>query len=53
VAHRLSTIRKMDRIIFIDNGKIIESGKHDELANKIGGSYAKLWQLQVGGFIGK
>jgi len=51
VAHRLSTIRKMDRIIVIDNGEIIETGKHDDLAGKIGGSYAKLWQLQAGGFI--
>lgn len=51
VAHRLSTIRKMDRIIVIDDGKIIESGKHEELIEKKDGAYAKLWKLQVGGFI--
>jgi len=53
VAHRLSTIRKMDRIIVIDQGKIIETGKHEELAEKKDGAYAKLWQLQAGGFIAK
>ncbi len=51
IAHRLSTIRKMDRIISMQNGKIVEMGTHDELANKEGGLYKKLWDLQVGGFI--
>jgi ATP-binding cassette, subfamily B, bacterial len=50
VAHRLSTIRKMDRIIVIENGKIVEDGKHDDLINKEGGLYKKLWDLQAGGF---
>lgn len=53
VAHRLSTIRKMDRIIVLDNGKIIETGKHNDLADKIKGAYSKLWQLQAGGFAEK
>ncbi|MFA6300772.1 MAG: ABC transporter ATP-binding protein [Candidatus Paceibacterota bacterium] len=50
IAHRLSTIREMDRIIVIEKGKIVEDGKHDELANKKGGLYKKLWDLQAGGF---
>jgi ATP-binding cassette subfamily B protein len=51
IAHRLSTIRKADRILVIEDGGIIESGKHEELIKKKKGIYAKLWQLQAGGFI--
>jgi ATP-binding cassette subfamily B protein len=51
VAHRLSTIRRADRIIVVEDGKIAEEGSHDELANTSGGIYSKLWQLQSGGFI--
>lgn len=51
IAHRLSTIQKMDRIIVLDNGKIVEEGSHKELVNKRGGTYAKLWAHQSGGFI--
>ncbi len=50
IAHRLSTIREMDRIVVLEKGKIIEDGVHDELANKDGGLYKKLWDLQAGGF---
>lgn len=53
VAHRLSTIKKMNRIIVVDKGEIAECGNHEDLANKEGGIYAKLWQLQAGGFIGR
>ncbi|MFA5248267.1 MAG: ABC transporter ATP-binding protein [Patescibacteria group bacterium] len=51
IAHRLSTIRKMDRILVIDSGKIVEEGTHEELKDKSNGHYAKLWDLQAGGFI--
>jgi ATP-binding cassette subfamily B protein len=50
VAHRLSTIQKMDRIIVLDEGNIIEQGTHADLL-KSGGAYAKLWAHQSGGFI--
>ena len=52
IAHRLSTIMKMDRIIVLDSGQIVEQGTHQELINKKGGLYKKLWEKQVGGFIG-
>lgn len=51
VAHRLSTIRKMDRIIFIDDGQIKEEGTHKELEKKEGGNYRRLWEMQAGGFM--
>jgi ATP-binding cassette subfamily B protein len=50
IAHRLSTIQHMDRIIVMDNGKIVEQGSHKELL-KAKGDYAKLWARQSGGFI--
>ena len=50
IAHRLSTLRKMDRIVVMDKGKIVEAGKHDALLKK-GGVYARLWKMQSGGFI--
>ena len=50
VAHRLSTIAKLDRIIVLDDGKIVEDGTHTDLL-KHSGTYAKLWNHQSGGFI--
>lgn len=50
IAHRLSTLREMDRIIVLDKGKIIEDGSHEELLEKKG-LYASLWQHQAGGFL--
>lgn len=50
IAHRLSTLAKMDRILVFDQGKVIEEGSHDELISKRG-FYAHMWQMQVGGFL--
>lgn len=50
IAHRLSTVQKMDRIIVIDDGKIIEQGTHKQLLAKKG-QYAELWDHQSGGFL--
>lgn len=50
VAHRLSTLREMDRILVLDKGKIIEDGTHAELS-KGGSTYQSLWEHQAGGFL--
>lgn len=50
VAHRLSTISRLDRIIVLENGDIIEDGTHSELLES-DNLYAKLWKRQSGGFI--
>lgn len=47
IAHRLSTLARMDRIIVLDQGRIIEEGSHDKLLAD-GGLYASLWQHQTG-----
>tara|TARA_R110001592_G_scaffold228891_3_gene485465 strand:+ start:2088 stop:3914 length:1827 start_codon:yes stop_codon:yes gene_type:complete len=52
IAHRLSTIAALDRLIVLDNGKIIEQGSHAELLEQ-NGLYAQLWARQSGGFIGE
>lgn len=51
IAHRLSTIAAMDRLIVLDEGRIIEEGDHAKLL-KAGGLYASLWAHQSGGFLG-
>lgn len=47
VAHRLSTLKHLDRIIVLDNGKIIEEGNHEELLSNNHSLYKKLWELQA------
>jgi len=51
IAHRLSTISAMDRIIVMDDGRIVEEGTHGDLLAS-GGLYARYWSRQSGGFIG-
>lgn len=46
IAHRLSTLKHMDRIIVLDKGKIAEQGTHDSLIADKGSLYAKLWEMQ-------
>ncbi|MDW6022291.1 ABC transporter ATP-binding protein [Mesorhizobium sp. BAC0120] len=50
IAHRLSTIAALDRLIVLDEGKIVEEGTHDTLLAR-GGLYAQLWKRQSGGFL--
>lgn len=50
IAHRLSTIAQMDRIIVLDQGRIVEQGAHADLLSQ-GGLYARFWSRQSGGFI--
>lgn len=52
IAHRLSALREMDRIIVMEHGQITEDGIHQELT-KAGGTYQNLWQKQVDGFVGE
>ncbi len=52
IAHRLSTIAALDRLVLIDQGKIVQQGTHSELS-QAKGLYADLWKRQSGGFIAK
>jgi ATP-binding cassette subfamily B protein len=50
VAHRLSTVARMDHLVVLDHGYIVEQGRHEDLL-ALDGTYARLWQHQSGGFL--
>jgi ATP-binding cassette, subfamily B, bacterial len=50
IAHRLSTVRRMDSLVVLDGGRIVEQGTHENLL-ALGGIYASLWSHQSGGFL--
>lgn len=51
IAHRLSTLKEMDRIVVIENGKIVEDGNPDSLLKKSQGIFKNMWDHQISGFI--
>jgi ATP-binding cassette subfamily B multidrug efflux pump len=51
IAHRLSTLQRMDRLVVMEAGRVAEQGSHAELLAR-DGVYARLWQMQSGGFVG-
>ncbi len=51
VAHRLATIARLDRIVVMDRGGVVEEGTHRDLLDVTGGVYSRLWQHQSGGFL--
>jgi ATP-binding cassette subfamily B protein len=51
IAHRLSTVRAMDRLVVLADGEVVEDGTHDSLLSTPHGTYATLWQKQSGGFL--
>jgi ATP-binding cassette subfamily B multidrug efflux pump len=52
IAHRLSTLSRMDRLVVLEAGRVVEQGSHAALLAS-GGTYARLWARQSGGFIGE
>ena len=46
IAHRLSTVRRADVIVVVERGRIVETGRHEDLLGR-GGAYAKLYELQL------
>ena len=50
IAHRLSTLRNMDKIVVLKQGRVIEQGSHKALLRQKG-EYARLWKMQSGGFL--
>ncbi len=50
IAHRLSTLSEMDRILVFDKGHVVQDGTHQQLLAR-GGHYARMWHMQAGGFL--
>ena len=50
IAHRLSTVRQVDRILVFDAGRIVEEGTHEQLVARQGGCYRRLYETQAGAF---
>ncbi|MER7082706.1 ATP-binding cassette domain-containing protein, partial [Saccharopolyspora kobensis] len=46
VAHRMRTVQRADRVVFLDDGKVVEEGSHDELLRR-GGRYADFWNIAM------
>ena len=51
IAHRLSTVRMLDRILVFDNGRVVEEGTHEALVRKLGGTYKRLFEKQALGLV--
>ena len=51
IAHRLSTLRNMDRIVVLHHGQVAEVGTHIQLLRRVDGIYKHLWEMQSGGFV--
>ncbi len=52
ISHRFSSVRHADRIVVLDQGRVIETGSHDELM-RLGGLYAELFSLQAAAYLGQ
>src|SRR5207253_7786105 len=52
ISHRFSTVRQADRILFLEHGKLVEEGTHQELM-ALGGRYARLFQMQASAYTGE
>jgi ATP-binding cassette subfamily B protein len=51
IAHRLATVRMLDRILVFDNGQVVEEGRHDDLVRKTEGIYRRLFERQALGLL--
>ena len=52
ISHRFSTVRRADRIVFLENGRLVEEGTHEELM-RVGGRYARLFRMQAAAYTGE